>query len=435
MQSLIKVILVISPVIYVIGANDKNDSSSTKLCQQPEDDGWCLTENYDPKIDPFQFKEKSHSPLPWNYTFDLVILEISDVDDIRQRISFLMYFRMEWHDPRLHINLNSTEWKTKNGDLKKYLFIPLATPVWYPDLEIFGLRKFGSEKILTESGDLRVKPGEIFYISRYADVSITCMMDFSKFPFDRQTCDFLIGSYSKANDIVTCRGGATIADDIHPQRSLQYDVTWKSKSLKKVHTFSMGSWEYCGFRVQLDRITTKYFVEAYAPSFFFVVLSWISFIIKPDAIPGRIMLLLNIFLVLIILMNNAKESTPDVNRINAIDVYIAACNIHVFFAILEYAILLLIMKCYDLEWKKWSYREKLGVLKNKWNVTEVKEVNTSNTLAADAKDVTSTKKETTSLYNFITYLSVSSFYHLDWISSIMIPFSFIVFNIYYWNNL
>ena len=89
------------------------------------------------------------------------------------------------------------------------------------------------------------------------------------------------------------------------------------------------------------------------------------------------MLLLNIFLVLIILMNNAKESTPDVNRINAIDIYIAACNIHVFFAILEYAILLLLMKCLDLEWKRWSHQENLGFIGNKWNTMKVKEISTS----------------------------------------------------------
>ena len=90
-----------------------------------------------------------------------------------------------------------------------------------------------------------------------------------------------------------------------------------------------------------------------------------------------IMLLLNIFLVLIILMNNAKDSTPAVNRINAIDIYTAACNIHVFFAILEYAILLLLMKCLDLEWKRWSHQENLGFIGNKWNTMKVKEISTS----------------------------------------------------------
>ena len=160
-------------------------------------------------------------------------------------------------------------------------------------------------------------------------------------------------------------------------------------------TFPMGKWEYCGFRIQLERIRTKYLAESYAPSCIFVILSWLSFIIKPDAIPGRIMLLLNIFLVLILLMNNAKESTPDVNRINAIDVYIAACNIHVFFAILEYA----------------------------------------STLTTDVKDASSVQKESTSSFVSIRYISILLFHRLDWISLIIFPFSFMIFNIYYWNNL
>ena len=43
-------------------------------------------------------------------------------------------------------------------------------------------------------------------------------------------------------------------------------------------------------------------------------------------------------------MNDIKSSAPVGNKFNAIDFYLTICIIHVFAAIIEYAILLLLMK-------------------------------------------------------------------------------------------
>jgi hypothetical protein len=41
--------------------------------------------------------------------------------------------------------------------------------------------------------------------------------------------------------------------------------------------------------------------QVYLPSFMFVVVSWISFLVKPEIVPGRMALLVTLFLVLVIL--------------------------------------------------------------------------------------------------------------------------------------
>ena len=125
-------------------------------------------------------------------------------------------------------------------------------------------------------------------------------MDFTHFPFDEQECEFLAASYSRPNDTVNCKSITSTGEYLggYPQRNLQYEINWKSKNLKTNKKYPTGTWDYCGFRVQLVRLKTKYIAEAYAPAILFVVLSWISFTIKPDAIPGRMMLLLNTCLIL-----------------------------------------------------------------------------------------------------------------------------------------
>ena len=187
-------------------------------------------------------------------------------------------------------------------------------------------------------------------------------------------------------------------------------------------TFPTGAWEYCGFQVQLDRVRTKYIAGFYIPSFFFVILSWLSFIIKPDAIPGRMMLLLNIFLIMVLLMNSVKESAPDSNNFNAIDIYLAVSTIHVFGAILEYAIVLYVMKKFDLEWKK--NQDVNTSVPTKDNKVHVKATVQEKTM--DKITISRSRSNWTALN-----LSTALFYNLDWISLFIFPLSFVIFNTYY----
>jgi hypothetical protein len=42
----------------------------------------------------------------------------------------------------------------------------------------------------------------------------------------------------------------------------------------------------------------------------FVVVSWISFVVPPDVIPGRMALLITLFLVLVNIFNSVTTNTP-----------------------------------------------------------------------------------------------------------------------------
>ena len=47
----------------------------------------------------------------------------------------------------------------------------------------------------------------------------------------------------------------------------------------------------------------------------FVVVSWISFVVPPDVIPGRMALLITLFLVLVNIFNNVTTNSPKVGKI------------------------------------------------------------------------------------------------------------------------
>jgi len=52
-------------------------------------------------------------------------------------------------------------------------------------------------------------------------------------------------------------------------------------------------------QIQLQRKTMQVLVQVYLPSFMFVIVSWISYLVKPEVVPGRMALLVTLFLVLV----------------------------------------------------------------------------------------------------------------------------------------
>ena len=184
-----------------------------------------------------------------------------------------MYFRTQWYDPRIVINLNSTKWKNSQVIKKKGIAISSSSPLWIPDLEIYGLNSFGTKKVFKDITYLMVQPDKNLVISLYSDISITCQMNFTKFPLDQQSCEFLVTSFSKTNDSLKCSSTVSTGEDLqYEQRSLQYEISWPNKNLKKVMSFPSGSWEYCGFQIRLKRLSVKYLGGAYAPAALFVVI-------------------------------------------------------------------------------------------------------------------------------------------------------------------
>ncbi len=67
---------------------------------------------------------------------------------------------------------------------------------------------------------------------------------------------------------------------------------------------SLGTYAACGFQIGLKRKKIQYLIQVYLPSCMFVVVSWVSFLIKPEVVPGRMGLLVTLFLVLINIFNS-----------------------------------------------------------------------------------------------------------------------------------
>ena len=84
----------------------------------------------------------------------------------------------------------------------------------------------------------------------------------------------------------------------------------------------------------------RYLYIYYLPSGLFVAVSWVSFVIPPEVVPGRMALLVTLFLVLTNIFNTITNVSPNVEGMTAISSWMIACMFFVFLALLEYAAIL-----------------------------------------------------------------------------------------------
>ena len=64
-----------------------------------------------------------------------------------------------------------------------------------------------------------------------------------------------------------------------------------------------SNYSLAGVEIQLRRHKAKYILQYYCTSGLFVVVSWVSFLVPPEIIPGRMAMLITLFLVLTNIFN------------------------------------------------------------------------------------------------------------------------------------
>ena len=66
----------------------------------------------------------------------------------------------------------------------------------------------------------------------------------------------------------------------------------------------------------------------------FVIVSWISFLVPPESVPGRMTILVTVFLVLVNIFNSITSNIPRADGLTAIESFIIICIVFVFGALI-----------------------------------------------------------------------------------------------------
>jgi hypothetical protein len=342
--------------IAIIGAQkdkkfhsvQKKDQSPSPGCdhidQQDPASNLIVPSDYNKEVGPWEHNGSNDASLPLTYHYEFLIFDIQEVNDLKQTVHLNMYFILIWSDFR--ININQTWYHLRTTEHVGGGFAPISLRnldnFWIPDVEIYRLNKYQSQSVLKPSASLRInKEGVLKYISQVS-VTTNCDMDFSKFPFDSQRCNFRVGSFSSHAKVVNCTSKFGF-DTNENQRALQYTTNIVELPVRyRTYRSSGVEWPNCGFSIELERTITQILLQVYVTSTLLVIISWLSFVVNPSCIPGRMGMLITVFLVLINIFIGLKNSSPTSNGLNAADVFVVACIVEVFAALLEYAMVLVI---------------------------------------------------------------------------------------------
>ena len=273
----------------------------------------------------------------------LAIQEVLRINDKDYSISFSTYFNVYWHERRIRLRPDfgkeQLDAGTKPTDVSVPTNLGFVKDLWVPNILIYNLKSYRVIDVLNQLAGLWITPSKQILYSQATHITFICPMRFDKFPLDKQTCKFTLGSYSY-NDLKmvfkTLDAGYS-APKVSNSIALDYAITiTKLKPQDTVLDYgNLGNYSLAGFEMVLHRYVSTYIITYYLPSGLFVIVSWISFLIPMDVIPGRMALLVTLFLVLVNIFNSVTTNTPKAEGLTAIEAWMLACILFVFGALIE----------------------------------------------------------------------------------------------------
>jgi len=275
------------------------------------------------------------------------IKDIPKIDDKDFSVTLNAFFVVQWTDERLLIDQEQIELNL-SPDEDPNAWIPVDVSFikefWLPDAEILNLKEFKTLDVLSKLEGLWLNRNQEIMYAVATRITFICPMTFNSFPLDVQVCLFQVGSFNYDNTKMVFND-SFIAEEGAIRSVLDYAIQIRMLPDKNKNYMALtGNYSVAGFELTLRRKVSHYIITCYLPSGMFVIVSWISFLIPPDIVPGRMTLLITVFLVLVNIFNTITTNIPKAEGLTAIEAWVIVCVLFVFGALVEYAGILLQMK-------------------------------------------------------------------------------------------
>ncbi|PNF21536.1 hypothetical protein B7P43_G12716 [Cryptotermes secundus] len=301
-----------------------------------------LPEHYVKEIRPPSSKGE---PVTVDFSIYIVDINSINVEDMDFRVD--MFVRQRWTESRLDMPDDIFE----DGD--DYVTLPpeFFDNLWQPDPYILN-SKVSEIAVLTHkfSSVTLYRNKTVRYAARMHAI-LACQMEFQLYPMDIQSCPMFIESFSYNNQKLRLRW-AEDGVKLNPElKLLQYNV---GQPLELMETTGYMVEREANFSrlvmyFRFERQIGHHLIQTFAPSILVVMLSWFSFWIGLDAIPGRVTLLVTSMLTLVTMFTGLKSDIPPVAYVKALDLWMAGCMVFVFAALGEFAVVKVLDVRYQLQ--------------------------------------------------------------------------------------
>ncbi|XP_043268396.1 glycine receptor subunit alphaZ1 isoform X2 [Venturia canescens] len=312
-----------------------NTNGDNKQNHSQHGPGFSLPDNY-VKDMYSEIRPPSTKGNPVVIDFNIFVVDINsiNVEDMDFRVD--MFVRQSWTESRLNMPNDIFE----EGD--DYVTLPpeFFENVWQPD-PYFLNSKVSEIAALTHkfSSVMLYRNKTVRYSARMHAI-VACQMEFQLYPMDIQVCPIYIESFSynsKKLQLKWGNGGVTVNPEL---KLLQYNVG-KPLLVEETSNFipeKNGNFSRLVVYFRFERQIGHHLIQTFAPSTLVVMLSWFSFWLGLDAIPGRVTLLVTSMLTLVTMFTGLKSDIPPVAYVKALDLWMAGCMFFVFAALGEFVV-------------------------------------------------------------------------------------------------
>lgn len=327
----------------------------------------------------------------------MYIIEVSINTDIRGGLSYSAFLRLKWSDPRLDYSKHSSEQKIKlpEDSWKR---------IWIPDVFVRNAKSTKFHDSITPNRLMFLNSnGTVFYVMKVS-VVVSCRSSYEMYPFDMIDCPINYESFSHTAETVNFSAMQRTLDITND--ALMPDFSLIHSDIKDCsQTYTSGTFPCLRMNLIFKRNASYFIFNICIPSILVVILSWISFWLGQDAKAARLITGFLSLTALTLLSLKEPNVTPRMSRANMLDIWLLACYSFVFYAILEFLLVIVLSR-------RKNGTSGLEYLKPSFDHTELG--------SSDEKPKATDEVNRTAVW-------------IDWGSRILFPLAFLLFNILFWS--
>lgn len=283
-----------------------------------------LLKNYDRRATPTNRMGK-----PTEVSCEVFIRSFGSISEKTMDYQVDLYLRQHWFDPRLN-----------HSEIKQVLDLndpKLVQAIWKPEVYFPNAKSAEFQYVTVPNLLLSIKPfGKILYMLRLK-LTFSCMMELNKYPLDDQICTMEIASFSKTTKELLLNwtnDPVRLSSEVKMPQFLVEDVIAESCDESAV----MGNYSCLAAKFKLHRSVGFHLVQSYIPTILIVIVSWVSFWMDVEHVPGRVALGVTTLLTISSKSAGLSSETPQVSYVKALDIWMGACTAFVFSALIEFTI-------------------------------------------------------------------------------------------------
>ncbi|XP_065088720.1 glycine receptor subunit alpha-3-like [Ochlerotatus camptorhynchus] len=273
---------------------------------------------------------------PTTVLFHVTVMGLDSIDETSMTYAADIFFAQTWKDHRLRLPENMTS-------EYRLLEVEWLKNMWRPD-SFFKNAKSVTFQTMTIPNHYMwlYKDKTILYMVKLT-LRLSCAMNFLIYPHDTQECKLQMESLSHTTDDMIFQWDPEVPLVVDEHIELPQLALVKNNTADCTQVYSTGNFTCLEVVFVLKRRLGYYLFHTYIPTCLIVIMSWVSFWIKPEAAPARVTLGVTSLLTLSTQHAKSQASLPPVSYLKAVDAFMSVCTVFVFMALMEYCLVNIVL--------------------------------------------------------------------------------------------